>query len=441
MNLFVEQPLGYRLAGVFVVGVLLGHLANVWAYALSENRRRNPWSSEHPRDAKNRWLDRLPLIGWIRLRRKSADLGTTFWLRAVVVELAMGAFCAALYWWEIDQWALLPPGRLGLEGVRGAEGPSPITWSILHAVFANNLVLVLFMLAASLIDLDERIIPDEITVPGTLLGLCTSAAYAWTLMPVWISVRPPGIQFVEFITLVFPVCVYPKEWPPYLEGRDQLLPLLIGLAVFWFWCVSLLPWLWRPRRGFDHATRVLIAYAMRSPNAFSVMLMAMCGAAGIGVVWWLGGPNWTALLTSLAGLAMGGGMIWMVRLVGALIFRREAMGFGDVTLMAMIGVFLGWQACIIIFFLAPCLGLLVGLTQIALGRGREIPYGPFLCLATVTVIVGWQWFLGKISPIFQELYDQPVMLLMLFAAIFLTLAFLLLVFSLIRRKPVQAESG
>ncbi|HEX5444010.1 MAG TPA: A24 family peptidase [Pirellulales bacterium] len=438
MNVLLQQPLGYRLAGVFVIGVLLGHLANVAAYALGDNRRRNPWSREHPRDGKSRWLDRLPLAGWFRLRRKATELGTTFWLRALAVEVAMGGLCAVLYWWEIDQWALLPPG---IVGTHSKIPPSTITWNILHAVYASNLLLIAFMLAATLIDADERIIPDEITVPGTLLGLATAAAYAWTLMPVGIAIRPPSIQFVEFITLAYPVCAYPHDWPPYLEGRDQLLPLLIALAVYGFWCISLLPWLWRPRRGFDHATRVLIAYAMRSPNAFSVLLMASFGGLGIGVVWWIGGPNWAALLTSLAGLAVGGGMIWMVRIVGALIFRREAMGFGDVTLMAMIGTFLGWQACVIIFFVAPCFGLVIGLSQLVLGRGREIPYGPFLCLATVVVIAGWRWFLHKaINPYLRLFDEQPELLVMLAISMLILLAVVQLAVSLSRRKAVRAEN-
>ena len=40
-----------------------------------------------------------------------------------------------------------------------------------------------------------------------------------------------------------------------------------------------------------------------------------------------------------------------MRLIGTFALRREAMGFGDVTLMMMIGTFLGWQACLILFFL------------------------------------------------------------------------------------------
>jgi prepilin signal peptidase PulO-like enzyme (type II secretory pathway) len=69
--------------------------------------------------------------------------------------------------------------------------------------------------------------------------------------------------------------------------------------------------------------------------------------------------------------------------------RREAMGFGDVTLMMMIGTFLGWQACLITFFLAPFAGLLVGIAQFALRRDDVIPYGPFLCLGAAAVVVAW----------------------------------------------------
>ena len=69
--------------------------------------------------------------------------------------------------------------------------------------------------------------------------------------------------------------------------------------------------------------------------------------------------------------------------------RREAMGFGDVTLMSMIGAFLGWQACLMIFFLAPFFGLAFALFGWIVHRQREIPYGPFLCAAALVAIFRW----------------------------------------------------
>ena len=88
-------------------------------------------------------------------------------------------------------------------------------------------------------------------------------------------------------------------------------------------------------------------------------------------------------------MAASGGLVWLVRIIGTAALHREAMGFGDVTLMAMIGAFLGWQPCLVIFFLAPFAGLVVGVLRLILFRDREIPYGPFLCLATLLLIVRW----------------------------------------------------
>ena len=51
------------------------------------------------------------------------------------------------------------------------------------------------------------------------------------------------------------------------------------------------------------------------------------------------------------------------------------MGFGDVTLLSMIGAFVGWQASLVVFFLAPFAGMVIGVTQRLLHGEREIPYG------------------------------------------------------------------
>ena len=94
-------------------------------------------------------------------------------------------------------------------------------------------------------------------------------------------------------------------------------------------------------------------------------------------------------MSALVGLGIGGGLIWFVRFFGRLALRREAMGFGDVTLMAMLGSFLGWQPALLIFFLAPFAGLVVGVVKFIVRRDNEIPYGPFLCLGAAFVIVCW----------------------------------------------------
>lgn len=106
--------------------------------------------------------------------------------------------------------------------------------------------------------------------------------------------------------------------------------------------------------------------------------------------WCLEYPRWHGLAVSAAGFLVGGGVIWFVRIVGAWVFRREAMGFGDVILMAMIGSFLGWQPTLIVFFLAPICALVVVAVTLAFSRSREIPFGPYLSLGALVVVLGWR---------------------------------------------------
>lgn len=96
------------------------------------------------------------------------------------------------------------------------------------------------------------------------------------------------------------------------------------------------------------------------------------------------------LAVSVAGLVIGGGVVWFVRIAGQWVFRREAMGFGDVILMAMIGSFLGWQPTIVVFFLAPLCALLTLAVTWIFSRQREIPFGPYLSLGALLVLFGWQ---------------------------------------------------
>jgi len=101
--------------------------------------------------------------------------------------------------------------------------------------------------------------------------------------------------------------------------------------------------------------------------------------------------------------------------LGTAVLRREAMGFGDVTLMAMIGSFLGWQPCLIVFFFAPFAALLVGAFSLIVHRESEIPYGPFLCVIAVAVVVCWATVWERAEPIFALGWLLPIVLLMCLA--------------------------
>ena len=102
-------------------------------------------------------------------------------------------------------------------------------------------------------------------------------------------------------------------------------------------------------------------------------------------------PIWLVVLGAvLMGYLIAGGVVWAVRIGGTLAFGKEAMGLGDVHMMAAVGACLGWIDPTIAFFLAAFVGVAYAiLAQIFSGKlNRAIPYGPFLAVATMMVILG-----------------------------------------------------
>jgi len=108
-----------------------------------------------------------------------------------------------------------------------------------------------------------------------------------------------------------------------------------------------------------------------------------------------------SFINSALGILVGGGIILIIGLAGSVIFKKEAMGGGDVKLAAMIGAFLGWRAIIISLFLGFFSGALAGISLILLKikkREDAIPFGPFIILGSlITLLWGERiisWYLG-----------------------------------------------
>ena len=399
-----------RLAALFVVGTLLGSLANWAIYTLAWSPRPiSPWSPAPTGATPRNWLDRVPILGWFALRREAAIHGRGFWLRPLLLEISTGLAVAALYWWEVGEVALVR-GQLA-----AAFAPPMMP---LHAQFVSHVILLCLMLAASLIDIDEKIIPDEITVPGTVLGLGLAALVPMSLLPMVAARTVPSVVGQQIANLngkaywLEPVTLAaPNAWPEWANASDWRA-LVTGLACYWLWCFALAPRIWRGRRGTATALRLIAARLNREFSRPPLRSFLMWGTAAIVFVWAIRAQAaWVGLLTALVGLAASGGIVWAVRLIGTAALKREAMGFGDVTLMMMIGTFLGWQAGFILFFLAPFAGLSIGLLQFVLRRDDVIPYGPFLCLAAAAVVVAWAPIWNWAAPIFELGGLVPAMLI------------------------------
>jgi len=92
-------------------------------------------------------------------------------------------------------------------------------------------------------------------------------------------------------------------------------------------------------------------------------------------------------LELVLGPFVGYGLVALTAEIGYRVLGREAMGYGDAKLLAVVGATLGWRAPVFAFFVAPFFGLLV-IVPLFLSRrrklgGTEVPYGPFLAAASL----------------------------------------------------------
>ncbi len=107
------------------------------------------------------------------------------------------------------------------------------------------------------------------------------------------------------------------------------------------------------------------------------------------------------LHAAVLGAAFGYLALWLVLQLARLILRKEAMGYGDLKLLAALGAWLGWQLLPAVVFLASCTGAVVGLLLLATGRlqqGRPVSFGPYLALAGWLALYHAEWLL-RIFPV------------------------------------------
>ncbi|WP_454736674.1 prepilin peptidase [Cupriavidus necator] len=110
---------------------------------------------------------------------------------------------------------------------------------------------------------------------------------------------------------------------------------------------------------------------------------------------WLGlllnlGGLFVPLSDAVIGAAAGYLVLWVAYWLFRLLRGKEGMGFGDFKLMAALGAWFGWQALPALVLLSSVAGVMFGLASIALRRQERdtpFPFGPFIALAGVVVLV------------------------------------------------------
>jgi leader peptidase (prepilin peptidase) / N-methyltransferase len=415
------------------VGLLLGVFVNkaIYDWAWFVECSPSPYSSKK-RVANDSVWRYVPVLGWwwtgslvgqtlypTSLENARADekqlipVYTKYsFLRPMSIELLCGLGVPGLLWyyasgtwlgvgWNPD---LIPGGY-----------PTVWVWVALHTT------IMALLLIAALIDWDERTIPDQVTTTGIVLALFVFAAWPMARLP---NVDFDGLAVSEITTLhTFSPQSFPMDanqqfdpLPPGMLGWiywDRVMPILdphgiaglLTVLFCWvFWAILILPSLWTRRYGWRNVLRLAWASVVRparktnglakrtrriNPVTWVALAVMILGWTMAALTWNLGGLRWEAIYSLSLGMALAGFGTWVIRLLGSWTMGREALGFGDVTLMFMLGAVFGWQFALIVFPLAAVMAIGYVVFRMLTSADNSMALGPWLSAAAVVTLLLW----------------------------------------------------
>jgi leader peptidase (prepilin peptidase)/N-methyltransferase len=298
------------------------------------------------------WKDNLPILSWLVLGGRCRSCRVPISARYFLVEGLTGLLF------------VLAAGRFLL-------GAAP-SWG----VFIVFVLFVSALVVASFVDVELRVIPDEITLWGIALAPVAAILFpeihgadrtiSWVLNFAARQLAP--------LSSALPGALRqgPLLWGAVLAGGGLFFALgLHGYAAYWRLAHPKEP------RGLHHG--ILGGY-----------LTALVGAASIlGVLRpeMLLSTRLFSFWATMAGMLVGSSVILLVGILGRVIFRKPAMGFGDVKLMGFLGAFTGWSGALLGVFIACLLGSAVGIFLLVRYRSRYLPFGPFLASGALLMIL------------------------------------------------------
>ncbi len=390
---------------VMILGSVVGMFVNWGIYNLAWNKRAiSPWGRLPEKVSQRHWTTRIPVMGWLRMKGETRQHGYLFWVRPLWIELGMAIFFAYAY-----------SHFTSLADSAHANADPSFLWS----QTIPFLCMATLLCIATFVDMDERMIPDEVTVFGTLLALVLA-----TFLP---ASRLLDTEALSQGIVVHLHAHSPKDW---FTWSTEPRALLYAMGMLGFWGLASMPKLCTLRYGFKRGLQYMLASVIRprrkslpaneprrrKPFTVTTVIAASCmlGWIFLIAIWrWGSASQWESLLSAIVGMTAGLVLVWSVRIIGQIALRQEAMGFGDVTLMAMIGAFLGWQAVILTFFLAPFAGVLIGILQAIVRKENELAFGPYLSLAAVFVVLSWDTLWKQTSPALFRYVDVFPFILMI----------------------------
>ena len=175
--------------------------------------------------------------------------------------------------------------------------------------------------------------------------------------------------------------------------RYPLVEALTGALFLWHWWTFGPGALFAVRLAF--ACALLVLFAIDLEHQILPDVITLPGIVAWFVFSWFLPPG---PLMSLGGIVAGGGILWLIAEVWFRVRKVEAMGFGDVKMLAMVGAFLGVKLVGLAFVLSSILGGLVGVVLIVSRRAdmaTKVPFGTMIAAASLAAslygdaIVAW----------------------------------------------------
>lgn len=373
---------------IFAFGACVGSFLNVVAHRLPAGRSVVSPPSRCPRCGwRLSWRENLPILGWVLLRGRCRRCHGAISPQYPLIEFLVASFFAGTY---LLLYAV--PDDSAFAGVGGSwwrMGGFGGTWP----AFAVLMAMVSGLAVATVVDARTFLIPAPIT--NAMLVVAFLGWFVQGVLP-----TTPALELIE------------SEGRGPLPGADWgVVGLVLGAAIGIVLSMILLS-TGRIARSFadyeeyvtEESPLAEYPHGRREMGKELLFLLPILFGAGLG--WFLGGqlgtpesspPPLVGFLASAGlGFLVGGGIVWSVRILGTLAFGREAMGMGDVHLLAAVGAALGWADPIRVFFIAPFLALawIAGgriLSMFRKGTGSELPYGPHLAMATILVVYARPW--------------------------------------------------
>lgn len=337
----------------FVLGAAVGSFLNVciyrWPVDLSINRPRRSFCPSCKQPIP--WHQNLPLVSWLALGGRCANCGAKISFRYFAVEIVTALLFLAI-------WQRFP-------------------WQIAIAYW----VFVSFLIVGTFIDFEHFIIPDRVTIGGTIAGIaCT------VIVPALMQTNSrvvAGVRAALAAALGYVILWIVLEAGKIAFGRKRIR--FDGPT----------PFTWT-KRDDDDAHFIVGAEESLWSEYFARekdRLLLQCDGVRIDERQY---GNVT-LAFRYDRVDADGNVLMLddVRQISGvtreLVIPREAMGRGDLKFLAAIGAFLGWRAVLFSLFAGSLLGSVIGLITLVVGKpvwSAKLPFGPYLAFGALT----WMFF-------------------------------------------------